>query len=217
MYEDLGMFTCDEEMGEDATHLFDYLMGDRSDQEYQKFLVAPFDLRQRLEELIRREMEYGKSGFPARLIFKVNSLTDFEMIDLLYEASQAGVQIDLFVRGMCCLRPGVKGLSETINVISIVGRYLEHSRIFYFFNGGQEQIYLGSADLMERNLKRRIELLFPLENPEHIRYIREDVLETYLGDNQLAYKMQADGSYERKRPGEAEGPVNVQERLMQMR
>jgi polyphosphate kinase len=217
MYEDLGMFTCDEGMGEDAENLFNYLMGYPIEQKYQKFLVAPFELRQRLEELIRREMEYGKSGFPARLIFKVNSLTDFEMIDLLYEASQAGVQIDLFVRGMCCLRPGVKGLSETISVTSIVGRYLEHSRIFYFFNGGHEQIYMGSADLMERNLHRRIELLFPLESPEHIRYIREDVLETYLRDNQLAYQMQADGSYERKQPGEGEKPVNVQDWLMHMR
>jgi polyphosphate kinase len=174
-------------------------------------------LRQHLEVLIRREMDYSKAGFPARMIFKVNSLTDLSMIDLLYQASQAGVQIDLFVRGMCCLRPGVKGLSENIHVTSIVGRYLEHSRIYYFFNGGQEQIYLGSADLMERNLNRRIELLFPLEGPEHVRYIREDVLEIYLRDNQLAYRMQPDGSYERKRPGEGEEQVNVQEWLMQMR
>jgi polyphosphate kinase len=217
MYEDLGMFTCDEEMGEDASALFNYLMGYPTEQEYHKFLIAPLNLRQRLEALIRREMGFGKSGFPARLIFKVNSLTDFGMIDLLYEASQVGVQIDLFVRGMCGLRPGVKGLSETIRVTSIVGRYLEHSRIFYFFNGGQEQIYLGSADLMERNLNRRIELLFPLENPEHVRYVREDVLETYLGDNQLAYKMQSDGNYERKTPPKGEGSVNVQDWLMQMR
>jgi len=217
MYEDLGIFTSDEQMGEDAAHLFDYLMGQTPNGDYRKFFVAPFALRQRLEALIRLEMEFGKSGFPARLIFKVNSLTDFQMIDLLYEASQAGVQIDLFVRGMCCLRPGVKGLSEKINVTSIVGRYLEHSRIYYFFNGGQEQIYLGSSDLMERNLNRRIELLFPLENPEHVRYMREDVLETYLRDNQLAYRMQPDGSYERKRPGEGEERVNVQEWLMKMR
>jgi polyphosphate kinase len=217
MYEDLGMFTCDEKMGEDANNLFNYLMGYPTGQEYQKFIVAPFNLRQRLEALIRREMEYSKSGFPARLIFKVNSLTDFGMINLLYEASQAGIQIDLFVRGMCCLRPGVKGLSENISVISIVGRYLEHSRIFYFLNGGQEQIYLGSADLMERNLNRRIELLFPLENPEHIRYIRADVLETYLRDNQLAYKMQSNGNYEQKKPDEGEQPVNVQEWLMHKR
>ena len=217
MYEDLGMFTCDPELGEDASSLFHYLMGFSNAQDYHKVFVAPFNLRERLEALIRREMEYGKSGFPARLIFKVNSLTDFKMIDLLYEASQAGVHIDLFVRGMCCLRPGVKGLSENINVTSIVGRYLEHSRIYYFFNGGQEQIYLGSADLMERNLNRRIELLFPLENPEHIRYIREDVLETYLRDNQLVYRMRADGAYERKKPGEGDPPVNVQEWLMDLR
>ncbi|HEX9385113.1 MAG TPA: polyphosphate kinase 1 [Anaerolineales bacterium] len=217
MYEDLSMFTCDEKMGDDGSNLFNYLTRYPTDQEYQKFLIAPFNLRQRLQALIQHEMEYGKSGFPARLIFKVNSITDFGMIDLLYEASQAGVQIDLFVRGMCCLRPGVKGLSENINVTSVVGRYLEHSRIFYFFNGGQEQIYLGSADLMERNLNRRIELLFPLENPEHIRYIREDVLETYLRDHQLSYKLQAEGGYERKEPGEGEQPVNVQEWLMHMR
>jgi polyphosphate kinase len=217
IYEDLGMFTCDQEMGEDATHLFHYLMGYQNAQDYHKLFVAPFNLRQRLEALIRREMDYGKSGFPARLIFKVNSLTDFEMIDLLYEASQAGVRIDLLVRGMCCLRPGVKGLSENINVTSIVGRYLEHSRIFYFFNGGQEQILLGSSDLMERNLNRRIELLFPLEVPEHIRYIREDVLETYLRDNQLAYRMRADGTYERKHPGAGDQPVDVQEWLMDLR
>ena len=217
MYEDLGLFTGDEQLGEDVDHLFDYLTGFPVAEEYHKLLVAPFDLRQRLEALIRREIEYSKSGFPARLIFKVNSLTDFAMIHLLYEASQAGVQIDLFVRGMCGLRPGVKGLSETIKVTGIVGRYLEHSRIFYFFNGGQERIYVGSSDLMERNLNRRIELLFPLESPEHVRYICEEVLDAYLRDNQLAYQMQPDGSYLRKKPGEGERPVNVQERLMQMR
>lgn len=214
MYEDLGMFTCDEKMGEDANTLFNYLTGYPVAEKYHKFLVAPFDLRQRLEALIRREIEYSKSGFPARLIFKVNSLTDFGMINLLYEASQAGVRIDLIVRGMCCLRPGVKGLSETIRLTSIVGRYLEHSRIFYFFNGGHEEIYVGSADLMERNLNRRIELLFPLENPEHVRYVREDVLGTYLCDNQLAYKMQSNGKYEQKRPDGDEPPVNVQDWLM---
>jgi polyphosphate kinase len=192
-------------------------MGDPTDQNYQKVIVAPFNLRQRLVELIKREIDHSRSGFPARLIFKVNSLTDLEMINLLYEASQAGVHIDLFVRGMCCLRPGMKGLSENICVTSIVGRYLEHSRIFYFFNRGHEQIYLGSADLMERNLNWRIELLFPLESPEHIRYICEEVLDTYLRDNQLAYRMQANGAYEHKQPGEGEQPINVQDRLMHMR
>ncbi len=217
MYEDIGMFTCDPVLGQDATTLLKYLTGEDSNQSYQKFLVAPFNLRQRLEVLIRREMERSKSGIPARLIFKVNSLTDIGMINLLYEASQAGVQIDLFVRGMCCLRPGVQGLSENIHVTSIVGRYLEHSRIYYFFNGGQEQIYLGSADLMERNLNRRVELLFPVENPEHVRKICEDILDIYLRDNQLAYTLRADGTYEHKIPAKAERPVNVQNWLMHAR
>ncbi len=216
-YEDFGMFTSDPTFGQDATNLLKYLTGESTDQKYQKFLVAPFNLRKRLEELIQREMGHSKAGFPARLIFKINSLTDIGMINLLYEASQAGVQIDLFVRGMCCLRPGVEGMSENIRVTSIVGRYLEHSRIYYFFNGGQEQIYLGSADLMERNLNRRIELLFPLENPEHIRQICEDVLDIYLRDNQLAYAMQANGRYEHKVPGKGERPVNVQNWLMHVR
>ena len=217
MYEDIGMFTCDPVLAQDVANLFRYLMEQGGEQRYQKALVAPMNLRQRLEALIRREMEHSRAGFPARLIFKVNSLTDLEMVDLLYEASRAGVQIDLFVRGMCCLRPGVPGRSENIRVTSIVGRYLEHSRIYYFFNGGQEQIYLGSADLMERNLNRRVELLFPLENPEHIRLICEEVLNVYLRDNQLAYALHADGKYERKAPAQGERPVNAQNWLMHAR
>ncbi len=217
IYEDIGMFTCDPVFGQDIANLMEYLTGELKDAKYQKALVAPFNLRQRLDALIRREMEHSKTGFPARLIFKVNSLTDTGMIDLFYEASQAGVQIDLFVRGMCCLRPGVKGLSENIRMTSIVGRYLEHSRIYYFFNGGQEEIYLGSSDLMERNLNRRVELLFPIENPEHIRHICEDVLDIYLRDNQLAYAMRPDGTYEHKVPNKGERPVNVQNWLMHAR
>ena len=211
------MFTCDPALGQDATNVFKYLTGDVSEQRYQKMIAAPFNLRQRLESLIQREVEYSRAGFPARLIFKINSLTDLQMVQLLYQASQAGVQIDLFVRGMCCLRPGVKGLSENIRVTSIVGRYLEHSRIFYFFNGGQEQIYLGSADLMERNLNRRVELLFPIEDPLHIRHICEDILDVYLRDNQLAYALQPNGKYERKTPGKGERPINVQNWLMHAR
>jgi polyphosphate kinase len=217
MYEDIGMFTCDPVFGQDAAALFRYLIGDLSEQKYEKFLVAPFNLRQRLESLIHREIEHSRAGMPARLIFKVNSLTDLDMVNLLYEASQAGVQIDLFVRGMCCLRPGVKGLSENIRVTSIVGRYLEHSRIFYFFNNGQEQIYLGSADLMERNLNRRVELLFPVENPEHIRHICEEILDIYLRDNQLAYRLQSNGRYQRRVPDKGERPINVQNWLMHAR
>jgi polyphosphate kinase len=217
MYEDLGMFTCDRALGQDASNMFKYLTGESTDQKYQKILAAPLNLRQRLESLIQREMDHSRAGFPARLIFKVNSLTDLDMVDLLYKASQAGVQIDLFVRGMCCLRPGVNGLSENIRVTSIVGRYLEHSRIFYFFNRGQEHIYLGSADLMERNLNRRVELLFPIENPEHIRHLCENVLDIYLRDNQLAYQLQPNGKYERKIPNGGERPINVQNWLMHAR
>jgi polyphosphate kinase len=217
MYEDFGMFSCDPVLGEDASKLLQYLTGESADQNYQKILVAPHNLRQRLEELIRREIEHSQAGFPARLIFKINSLTDIDVVNLLYEASQAGVRIDLFVRGMCSLRPGLPGISENIHVTSIVGRFLEHSRIFYFFNGGQEQIYLGSADLMERNLNRRVELLFPIENPEHIRHICENVLDVYLRDNQLAYVMRSDGRYERKQPVNGERPVSVQNWLMHAR
>ncbi len=216
-YEDFGMFTCDEAIGEEVSNLFDYLLGYSTKHEYQKFLVAPFDLRQRLEALIRREIAHAKSGSQAYLIFKVNSLVDTGIIGLLYEASEAGVHMDLLVRGMCCLRPGVTGASENINVISIVGRYLEHSRIFYFLNGGKEEVYLGSADLMERNLNRRVEILFPLENSEHIRHIRKNVIDIYLRDNQLTYVMQTDGSYQRKKPRIGETPVNVQNWLMHNR
>jgi polyphosphate kinase len=214
IYEDLGMFTCDEAIAEDLSKVFDYLMGYPTDHVYRKLLVAPINLRQRLEALIRREMEHARSGSATHLIFKVNSLVDTGMINLLYEASQAGVHIDLFVRGMCSLRPSVPGLSENITVTSIVGRYLEHSRIYYFLNGGQEEVYLGSADLMERNLNHRVEVLFPLEDPEHIRSIREDVLETYLCDNQLSYAMQPNGSYVRRKLEKGEPIVSVQDALM---
>ncbi len=212
VYEDIGMFTCDEAMGADATDLFNYLTGYSTKQDYNKLLVAPVNLRQRLELLIAREMEHAKAGRKAHLIFKANSVVDSSMISLLYEASQAGVKVDLLVRGMCCLRPGIKGVSENIRVISIVGRYLEHSRIYYFQNDGKEEIYLGSADLMPRNLDHRVEVVFPLERPEHIRYIREDVLRYYLKDNMRARVMQADGKYTRLKASDEK--VDVQEWLM---
>jgi len=195
IYEDISIFTCDEAIGKDATDLFNYLTGYSTKQDYQKLLVAPVNLRQKLEALIRREIAYAKGGRKAHLIFKVNSLVDPEVIKLLYEASQAGVKVDLLVRGMCCLLPDVKGLSDRIRVISVVGRYLEHSRIYYFLNNGDEEIYLSSADLMSRNLDNRVEIVFPVENPVHVRYLRDDVLEIYLKDNLRAYIMQPDGSY----------------------
>lgn len=147
----------------------------------------------------------------------MNSLVDTPMIRTLYEASQAGVKIDLIVRGMCCLRPGVPGLSENIRVISVVGRFLEHSRIYYFHNAGQEIILMGSADLMPRNLNQRVEVLFPVEDPEMIRTVRDEILETYLRDNTKARLMQPDGSYRRIHPPAGEAPFNAQETFIARR
>ena len=214
IYEDIGMFTCDEAIGEDATDLFNFLTGYSTQSEYRKLLVAPVNLRQKLEALIRREIEHAKNGKKAHLIFKVNSIVDTQMVELLYKASQAGVKIDLLVRGMCGLRPGIKGVSENIRVLSIVGRYLEHSRIFYFLNGGKDEIYLGSADLMDRNLNRRVEVVFPVENPAHIKYLRDDVLAAYFRDNTRARLMKSDGTYVRLSPREKEERVDIQEWLM---
>ncbi len=217
LYEDLGMFTCDPEIGADATDLFNYLTGYSAKKDYRKLLVAPINLRARMEALIQREIEHQQSGKPGRLIFKMNHLVDAGMIQKLYSASQAGVQIDLIVRGTCCLRPGMKGISDNIRVLSIVGRYLEHSRIYYFGNGGEEQIYLGSADLMPRNIDRRVEVLFPIQQPEMIQHIRENILATYLKDNVKARLMRADGSYERIQPKSEEAPLNSQEWFLEQR
>jgi polyphosphate kinase len=214
IYEDIGMFTSDEEIGADATDLFNYLTGYSTKQEYRKLLVAPVSLRKKLEKMILREIDHAKQGRKAHLIFKLNSLVDPHMIQLLYQASQAGVQVDLLVRGMCCLRPGIKGVSENIRVISIVGRYLEHSRLFYFHNDGKENIYLGSADLMTRNLNHRVEVVFPVESKDHIKYLRHHVLDTYLKDNARARVLQTNGSYIRITPEAGKEIVDVQEKLM---
>ena len=214
VYEDIGIFTCDESMGADATDLFNYLTGYSTKQEYRKLLVAPVSLRKKLEKYILREIEHAQQGRKAHLIFKLNSLVDPHMIQLLYQASQAGVKVDLLVRGMCCLRPGIKGVSENIRVISIVGRYLEHSRLFYFHNDGKENIYLGSADLMTRNLNHRVEVVFPIENKEHIHHLRHRVLDTYLKDNTRARILQSNGTYTRLVPEAGKEIVDVQEKFM---
>lgn len=214
VYEDIGMFTCDEDFGADASDLFNYLTGYSDKREYRKLVVAPVNLRERLRTLIRREIGHAIEGNPAHLIFKMNSLVDKEMIDLLYEASSVGVRVDLLVRGICCLRPGVQALSENITVTSIVGRFLEHSRIYYFWNRGREEVYLGSADLMPRNLDHRVEVIFPVEQPEHIRYLRDHVLATYLKDNFRARRMLPDGTYVREHPGDGEPVIDAQSILM---
>lgn len=217
LYEDLGMFTSDQDIGADATDLFNFLTGYSTKEDYRKLWIAPVNLRRRMVECIRREIEHKKAGRPARLIFKMNSLVDKPMITLLYEASQAGVEIDLLVRGICCMRPGIPGVSENIRVVSIVGRYLEHSRIYYFSNGGEEEIYMGSADLMPRNLNRRVEVIFPVEDPKHIRYIRDVVLNIYLADNLKARIMKPDGSYEFIQPEHGQARVSSQQTFLDMR
>jgi polyphosphate kinase len=208
LYEDMGMFTCDEEIGADATDLFNYLTGYSSKNDYRKLLVAPVNLRSSMETLIKREIDHALDGRSTHLILKMNSLVDKSMIRLMYQASQAGVKVDLIVRGICCLRPGIEDLSENIHVISIVGRFLEHSRVYYFHNDGEEEIYMGSADLMPRNIDRRVEVLFPIEDPSMIRFIRDEILEVYLSDNVKARIMQPDGSYERTPIKSKDEPVN---------
>lgn len=201
LYTDLSLMTTDEDIGADVTDLFNYVTAYSGKREFRKLLVAPRSLRAGMETLIRREIAFAQKGEPAHLIFKMNSLEDPAMIRLLYEASQAGVQVNLLVRGLCCLRPGVEGVSSNIRVISIVGRFLEHSRVFYFLNGGKEEIYLGSADMMGRNLDRRVEVLFPVEDRKLIARVRGEILGTYLADTQNANYMQSDESYRKPEPG----------------
>lgn len=214
VYEDLGMFTCDEQIGADATDLFNYLTGYSTRTDYRKLLVAPVNLRQRFENLVRQEILHQKEGRGGHLIFKMNALVDAPMIRLLYEASQAGVRCDLFVRGMCNLRPGLPGISENISVTSIVGRFLEHSRIYYFRNAGEEIVLAGSADLMPRNLNQRVEVLYPVEEAEMIRHIRDNILTVYACDNLKARVMNPDGSYRRRRPKDSETPLSSQDEFI---
>ena len=198
LYTDLGLFTCDPQIAADATALFNYLTGYSDKNLFRKLLVAPINLRARLEEFIRREIAHQRRGGRGHLIFKMNSLEDAGLIELLYEASCAGVTVDLLVRGICSLRPGLPGASDNIRVTSIVGRFLEHSRVFYFHNHGAEEIYVGSADLMPRNLNRRVEVLFPVTSPRLIARLRDEILETYLADRASARHMRSDGTYTRK-------------------
>ncbi|MBI5081849.1 MAG: polyphosphate kinase 1 [Chloroflexi bacterium] len=216
-YTDIGMFTCDKEIGADATDLFNYLTGYSEKTNFRKLIVAPINMRARMEALIKREIEQQRKNKRGQLIFKINSLVDKGMIQLLYQASQAGVKIDLLVRGMCCLRPGVPGVSDNIKVTSIVGRFLEHSRIFYFRNGGEEEVYVGSADLMPRNIDRRVEILFPVQDARLIKHLRDEVLATYLADAAKARSLQPDGSYTRIKKSERESGLNSQARLLMHR
>ncbi|MEO8285886.1 MAG: polyphosphate kinase 1 [Chloroflexota bacterium] len=212
-YTDMGLLTCSPDFGADVSDLFNYLTGYSKQTRYRKLLVAPIAMRAGLLALIEREIKHQRENGNGRLIFKMNSLVDPALIEVLYRASQSGVQVDLLVRGICCLRPGVPKVSENIRVISIVGRFLEHSRIFYFKNGGKEEILMGSADLMPRNLDNRVEVLFPIENEDIRAGVVHDVLEAYLRDNCKARLLQSDGSYIRRVPRNGEAPFDAQATL----
>jgi polyphosphate kinase len=194
LYTDIGLFTVRPEIGADLTDLFNYLTGYSRQSAYRKLLVSPVNAREQFVGLIQQEMTNAQRGLTGRIVAKMNSLVDPATIANLYQASQAGVKIDLIVRGMCCLRPGVEGLSENIRVVSIIGRFLEHSRIYYFFNGGEEQVLIGSADWMTRNLDRRVEAIVPVEDPDIAKDLHE-ILGIMLADNRQAWDLQSNGSY----------------------
>jgi polyphosphate kinase len=212
VYTDFGMFTCNPEIGEDVSMLFNSLTGYSAHVPYKKLLVSPDGIRKGLLERIQREIEHVKAGRGGHIIVKMNSLTDNRSADALYEASQAGVKIDLIVRASCCLIPGVPGMSENIRVISIVGRFLEHHRVYYFRNGGegQEEVWLGSADIMQRNLDRRVETLFPIEDRDIKRWMIQEALPAFLRDTKQARQLMPDGTYRRVMPAPGEEPFDSQ-------
>jgi polyphosphate kinase len=200
IYTDIGLFTSSPSLGADLSDLFNALTGFSRQRLYRKLIMAPGDMRRRFLEMIAREAQHAQDGKGGRIIAKMNAVVDSETIEALYEASRAGVEIDLIVRGICCLRPGVPGVSENIRVMSIVGRFLEHSRVYYFANAGEDEYYFGSADWMPRNFDRRVEAVTPVEDPTlHIRL--KSLLETCLSDNRQAWDLQADGTYVQRAPG----------------
>jgi polyphosphate kinase len=210
LYTDIGLLTCRADFGEDATNLFNLLTGISQFQGMSKLLVAPFDLHQRLMGLVDREAVNARRGLPARIIARMNSLVEPQLIEALYRASQAGVKIDLIVRGICCLRPGVPGISENITVRSVVDRFLEHSRVYYFENACQQEVFIGSADWMPRNLFRRIETVFPVEDGNLRERVIRETLAVTLADNTKARYLQADGTYRRALPQNGEPPRRSQ-------
>jgi polyphosphate kinase len=196
-YTDLSLLTCDPQMTERVHMVFNYLTAHAEIDDYRPLLVAPLTMAESFLGLIRRESEHAQAGRPAHIVAKMNALLEPSVIEALYQASQAGVEIDLIVRGLSIARPGVKGLSERIRVRSIVGRFLEHSRIYHFANGGNNEIYLGSADWMPRNLFERCEVVFPVRDQGAIDRIHNEILPAYLADTVKARMQQADGSYVR--------------------
>lgn len=212
LYTDLGLFSCRDDLGADLTDLFNYLTGYAKQLSYRKILIAPVNLRDRMIELVRREAELQRRGKKGRIIIKMNSLIDPDLIAALYSASQAGVQIDAIVRGICALKPGLKGISDNIRVISIIGRFLEHERVFYFHNNGHPKVFIGSADWRPRNLERRVEAVVPIEDPALLIQMQE-ILDLYLADNRHAWDLQPDGQYIQRRPANGE-PEQSSHRLL---
>jgi len=210
VYTDLGLFTANPDMGEDASALFNLLTGYAEGYRWRKLVVAPVGMREQIIGLIEREERNAREGRAARIIVKMNALVEPSVIDALYRASQGGVAIELVVRGICCLRPGLPGVSETIRVTSIVDKYLEHSRIFYFENGGNPEVFLASADWMPRNFWRRIETLFPIEDPALQARIVGDILQPILSDTVKVRELLSDGTYRRRTPGDGEAPLRSQ-------
>ena len=208
LYVDMGIMTANDQFGMDASAFFNLLSGYSQAPIWNKLTMAPLGLREKIYGLIDNEIRIAKAGGEGHIVAKMNSLLDKPVIQKLYEASIAGVKIELIVRGICTLRPGLKGISENISVRSIVGRQLEHSRIFWFHNGGDDKVFLSSADWMPRNLNDRVELFFPVETEEHIRRL-QDILNLYLADNVGSHIMQSNGNYRRSTPGRG-NPVSSQ-------
>ena len=215
LYTDLGLFTADDDICADVSEIFNYLTGYSEQKNYRKLFVAPINTRNSFLKLIQREIDNIKLGKEGRIICKFNSLVDPTLIAAFYEASNIGVKIDLIVRGICCLVPSVPGLSENIKVISIVGRFLEHSRVYYFYNDGNDELYLSSADMMQRNLDRRVETTFPVEDEELKKEIKNNILEVALRDNVKARILQPAGKYLFNRPVIGEEIINYQEWLIE--
>ena len=209
-YTDLGLFTANPDFGEDTSELFNLLTGYSQAHRWRKLLIAPLGMRERILELIDREATNAELGRPSRIIVKMNALVEPTVIDALYRASRAGVPIELVVRGTCCLRPGIPGLSENIRVVSIVDKFLEHSRIFYFENAGTPEVLLGSADWMPRNFFRRIEVMFPVEDARLKNRLTGELLQVVLNDNVKARQLQADGTYTRPVPSDGQSGVRSQ-------
>jgi polyphosphate kinase len=216
IYTDLGFFTCNQDFCEDVSALFNYLTGYGALPQWRKLVVAPSRLQSFMIERIDQETAHQAAGRGGRIIAKMNGLLEPAVVQALYRASQAGVRIDIICRGICALRPGLPGVSENIRVISIVDRFLEHSRIFYFGNGGDPQVYIGSADWMDRNLSRRVEVVFPIEQPDLKLRLTEEILQTSLNDTVKARLLLPDGSYRRVTAQDGQAPLRSQEKFLEI-